>query len=126
MTTDKTEIARELRRMIEERLFGSKPWPIDDNHAVHQRLLDWGLIEMQGDNIHTTKLGLELDVCAWTMFVGHHEPAEIPHYLSDSGLITEQEADDIIFNRWEGGDEKLEDILPPILRRVYRAQEQLS
>jgi hypothetical protein len=124
MTASKTEIAKQLETMLEERLFGPKPWPIDDNHAVHQQLVDWGLIKMQGDNIHYTRLGLELDVRAWTMFVGHHEPSEIPHHLSDRGLITEQEADDIIFNRWEDGDEKLEDILPPILRRVYRAREQ--
>jgi hypothetical protein len=122
MTANKAEIAKQLWTMIEEHLFGPKPWPIDNNHAVGQRLVDWGLIEMRGDRIcRTTKLGLELNVDAWTMFTGHHEPAEIPHYLSDRGLITEQEADDIMSRHWDDG-ERLEDLLPPVLRRVYRAQ----
>ena len=125
MTADKTEIAQQLQTMLEERLFGPKPWPIDNDHAVHEQLLSWGLIEMRGDDIHTTPLGLELSVDSWTLFVGHHEISEIPHILSDGGELPEQETDDyIIFNRWESGGEKLEDILPPILRRVYRAREQ--
>jgi hypothetical protein len=120
--TDKIEIAKQLRTMLEERLFGSKPWPIDNNHAVHQQLLDWGLIEYVENGFRTSALGVELGVDEWTDFVGHHELSEIPHRLAECGLLTEEEADDIIFNRWEDGDEKLEDILPPILRRVYRAQ----
>jgi hypothetical protein len=139
---DKPAIAAQLRTMVEERLFGDKEWPIDDNFAVHQQLLDWGLqeevemtISATGETverpkspastkgnicIRTTELGRELDVDLWTALVGHHELAEIPGILADLQLITTDEADHIIFDRWERDDEKLEDILLPILRRVYR------
>ena len=144
-TIDKAEIAAQLRNMTEEVLFGNKPWPIDDNATVHQKLIAWGLQEeceitinatgeiverpkspdflKKGDIcFHTTALGCELDVDWWAMLMGHHELAEIPHDLADDGLLTKEEADHIIFDRWERDGEKLEDILPPILRRLYRAQ----
>ena len=142
---DKAEIAAALRTMVEERLFGDKEWPIDDNFAVHQQLLDWGLqeeVEMTigatGEIverlkspaskkseicIHTTALGRELCVDLWTAFTGHHEPSEIPDILVEHGFITADEAEHIILERWERDGEALEEILPPILRRVYRANE---
>jgi hypothetical protein len=119
--TDKIEIAKQLQTMLAEHLFGPKRWPIDDNHAVHQQLLDWGLIEHGEFGFQSSALGVELGVNEWTDFVGHHELSEIPHRLADCGLLTEEEADHIIFNRWESDGEKLEDILPPVLRRAYRA-----
>ena len=102
-------------------LFGPKQWPIKDSYAVHQQLLDWGLIKTGEFGFQTSELGMELGVEEWTDFVGHHELSEIPHRLAEVGLLTQEQADDIIFNRWEDGGEKLEDILPPVLRRVYRA-----
>ena len=125
ITIDKAKIAKQLQTMVEERLFGPKPWPIDNNHAVHQQLLDWGLIEPVNEtDFHASALGVELGVDEWTDFVGHHELSEIPHRLAECGLITEEEADHILFERWEAGGEKLEDILPPLLRRVYQALKQ--
>jgi hypothetical protein len=123
-TVDKAEIAAQLQTMVEERLFGTKPWPIDNNAAVHQQLLDWGLVEEIDDagTYTTTALGRELSVDHWSAFVGHHELSEIPDMLVEYGLLTMEEADHIILNRWERDDEKLEDILPPILRRAYRAE----
>ena len=140
---DKTEITTQLRNMTAEVLFGAKPWPIDDNAAVHQQLLDWGLIEELEITIGTsaefverpkssdskkdeicfriTELGSELSVNYWTLFMGHHELSEIPDLLVEYGLLTQEEANHTIFDRWER-DERLEDILPPILRRLYRAQ----
>ena len=52
--------------------------------------------------------------------MGHHELSEIPDILAGMQLITQAEADDVILDRWEAGGERLEEILPPILRRVYR------
>ena len=142
-TIDKAEIAAQMRKMVEERLFGTKPWPmpIDDNFAIHQKLLDWGLQEefeitiggtgeiverpkspasKKGDVcFRATALGRELSVDLWTAFVGHHELSEIPDMLAEMQLITKEEADRIV-DRWERDGERLEDILPPILRRVYR------
>jgi hypothetical protein len=145
-TIDKAEIAAQLRNMTEEVLFGDKPWPIDNNAAVHQQLLDWGLVEeceitisatgeiverpkspdsKKGDIcFHTTALGRELDVDRWIMLMGHHEPAEIPDILVQMGALTKEEADHIVLDRWERDGEKLEDVLPPILRRLYRVQSQ--
>jgi hypothetical protein len=122
-TISKAEIAAQLRNMTEERLFGTKPWPIDDNFAVHQQMLDWGLkVEIDNDgSCTTTALGRELDVNLLEAFMGHHELSEIPEILVEYGLLTKEEAYHIIFDRWERDGEELEDILPSILRRVYRA-----
>ena len=124
-TMDKAEIAQQLRTMLEEQLFGDKPWPIDNNDEVHRKLVEWGLIEYVNEtDFHASALGVELSVDYWTMFMGHHELAEIPDMLVECGLLTREEADHIIFDRWERDDEKLEDILPPILRRAYLDQVQ--
>jgi hypothetical protein len=119
----KTEITAQLRQMTEDRLFGDKRWPTtrDDDLAIHQQLLAWGLIEEQDGTTHMTALGVELCVDYWSTFMGHHELSEIPDMLVERGLLTMEEADHIILDRWERDDEKLEDILPPILRRAYRA-----
>ena len=98
---NKAEIAKQLRTMVEERLFGAKPWPIDNNYEVRQQLIDWGLVEKIGSNIHTTALGCELSVDTWSAFIGHHEPFEVPDILAQMGMITEEEADHIVLDRWE-------------------------
>ena len=43
----KTEIARRLHEMVDERLFGNKPWPVGKESAngVHTTLLELGLME---------------------------------------------------------------------------------
>jgi hypothetical protein len=120
--TDKTEIAQWLQTMLHEHLFGPKPWPVSDHNTVHEQLLGWGLIEYSNaTDFHSSALGAELDVHMWTMLIGHHELGEIPHYLADRGLISQEQADHIVFQQWEEDGERLEDILSPILRRVYRA-----
>ena len=124
-TIDKAEIAAQLRKMTEERLFGDKPWPIDNNDEVHRKFVEWGLIEYVNETgFHTTALGLELSVDHWSLFMGHHELSEIADRLADCGLLTREEAHHIIFDKWERADEKLEDILLPIIRRAYRAYRQ--
>jgi hypothetical protein len=121
-TIDKAKIAARLRKMTEERLFGDKVWPVDNNDEVHRKFVEWGLIEYVNEtDFHATALGAELSVDYWSMFMGHHEPSEIPDMLVEYGLLAKEEADHIIFDRWERDGEKLDDILPPILRHVYRA-----
>ena len=125
MTTkviEKTAIAAQLRTMVEDRLFGDKEWPIDDNAAVHQQLIDWGLQEefeitvgatgkivkrpkspnsRKGEICFcATALGRELCVDLWTAFTGHHEPSEIPDILVEYGFLTADEAEHIVLERW--------------------------
>jgi hypothetical protein len=127
-TIDKAEITQQLQTLVEERLFGTKPWPttIHDNLAIHQQLLDWGLIvEIDKEGTYkTTALGREFSVDHWSLFMGYHELSEIPDLLVECGLLTMEEANHIIFDRWERDGEELEVVLPPILRRVYRDNDQ--
>jgi hypothetical protein len=124
-TIDKAEIAAQLRNMTEKVLFGDKSWPIDNHGEVHRKFVEWGLIEYVNEtDYRASALGRELDVDWWSVLMGHHEPAEIPDILVEMGALTREEAHHIILERWERDDEKLEDILPAILRRLYRAQPQ--
>jgi len=89
---EKAEVSRQLRALVEERLFGNGPWTSDDpavNYAVWDRLCAWGLQTMDPvtRDIHTTELGSELQVHLMTVFMGHHEPYEAPMYLQFSNLI---------------------------------------
>jgi hypothetical protein len=120
-TINKAEITEQLRNMTEERLFGDKSWPIDDHAAVHQQLIAWGLLEENQTGTYAmTALGRELSVDYWMVFMGHHELREIPTILVvDYGLLTEEEVDNILIDQCDRDGEKLEDILPPILRRLY-------
>jgi hypothetical protein len=120
---NKAEISRQLRALVEERLFGNSPWTSDDpavNYAVWDRLSAWGLqtVNPITQNIHTTELGSELQVELMSVFMGHHEPYEARDYLQSFGLITPAESDELI-TRFEDG-ERPEDVLPPLLRRLWR------
>jgi hypothetical protein len=90
---DKAEVSRQLRALVEERLFGNSPWTSNDpavNSAIRDKLCAWGLetVDPVSRNIHTTELGSELQVDLMTVFMGHHEPYEAPNYLRRSKLIT--------------------------------------
>jgi len=122
---NKEEIARELRSMVEERLFGDGPWSSDDpevNRATHDKLCAFGLAHVNPvtGNIHTTELGAELDVDTLTLFMGQHEPYEVPDCLVP--LITQAEANELT-ERFEDG-ERPEEVLPPLLRRLWRKHYQ--
>jgi hypothetical protein len=124
-TIDKAEIAAQLRKMTEERLFGDKPWPVDNCDEVHQKFLDWGLIEKVDELAsRETTLGRELCVYHWSLFMGHHELSEIAELLGYYGLLPREEAEQLMIEQCERADEKLEDILLPVLRRVYRSRQQ--
>jgi len=118
---NKEETAHELRSMVEERLFGDGPWSSDDrevNQAMSDKLSALGLthVDRVTGNIHTTKLGTELDVDTMSMFMGLHEPYEIPDCLVP--LITQAEANELT-DRFENG-ERPEEVLPPLLRQLWR------
>jgi hypothetical protein len=121
----KIEIAQTLRNMAEHHLFGGAGWPIDDketNEAIRRQFMEWGLLA--GDDQYgfsSTTLGGELDLDLMSAFMGHFEPFDIPCILERCGLIT-QEEEEIILDRWEAGGEELDDILLPILRRLYLAR----
>jgi hypothetical protein len=116
----KTEIALQLRSMLKAVLFGDELWPIANPEKVRDQLISWGLIEIDATNtIHTTALGLDLDLPMWSAFTGWHEPAEVPDMLAQMELISETDADRLL-ERWEHEDERMEVMLPPILARLYR------
>ena len=52
----KTEIARRLHEMVDERLFGNKPWPMGKESAndTYATLLELGLIEYVSATDHRT------------------------------------------------------------------------
>ena len=120
---DKAEVSRQLRALVEERLFGNGPWRSDDravNQAVHDKLCAWGLQTVDlTQTIRTTELGSELQVELMTVFMAHHVPYEAPDILRSFGLITPMECDELT-TRFNEDGERPEDVLPPLLRRLWR------
>jgi len=88
------------------------------NRATHDKLCALGLqhVDPVTANIHTTELGLELDVDTMSLFMGHHEPYEVPDCLVP--LITQAEANELRA-RFDDG-ERPEEVLPPLLRQLWR------
>jgi hypothetical protein len=106
--------------MVEERLFGGGPWSSDDpevNRATHDKLSALGLqhVDPVTGDIRATELGRELDVDTMSLFMGHHEPYEVPDQLVP--LITQAEADELT-ERFDNG-ERPEEVLPPLLRQLW-------
>jgi hypothetical protein len=119
---NKIEIAREFRSMVEERLFGDSPWSSDDpevNRATQDKLSALGLqhVDPITGNIHTTDLGSELQVNLMLLFMGHHEPYELPDQLLFRSLITGEESNELT-ERFDNG-ERPEEVLPPLLRKLW-------
>jgi len=117
---NKVETARELRSMVEERLFGNGPWSSDDpevNQAMSDKLAALGLqhVDPVTGGVRTTELGLELDVDTMTAFMSLHEPYEVPYCLVP--LITQAEADELT-ERFNNG-ERPEEVLPPLVRKLW-------
>jgi hypothetical protein len=121
---DRAEIARELRSLVEQRLFWRRPWSGDDpeaNQAMSDKLIAWGLITIDPvtHGVRTTELGCELQVDVMSVFMGLHEPHEAPDCLRDFGLITQAESD-ALMERFNENDEWPEEVLPPLLRQLWR------
>jgi hypothetical protein len=122
---ERIRVERELRSMVEERLFGHDPWSSDDpevNQAMSDNLSALGLthVDRVTGNIHTTELGTELDVDTMSLFMGLHEPFEVPDCLVP--LITQAEANELT-DRFNNG-ERPEKVLPPLLRQLWRKHYQ--
>jgi hypothetical protein len=120
---DKVEIARELRSMVEERLFGGGPWSSDDpavNGAMGDKLVAWGLVTFDPvtQGTRRTELGSELQVDVMSVFMGLHEPYEAPDCLRGFGLITPAECDELM-ERFNEDNERPEEVLPPLLRQLW-------
>lgn len=84
---DKAEVSRQLRALVEERLFGNGPWRSDDravNQAVHDKLCAWGLQTVDlTQTIRTTELGSELQVELMTDFHGAPRAIRGARYLAE-------------------------------------------
>lgn len=122
---ERIRVERELRSMVEERLFGDGPWSPDDpkvNRAISDKLSALGLqhVEPVTGAVHTTELGRELNVDTLTLFTGLHEPYEVPDCLVP--LITQAEANELR-ERFDNG-ERPEEVLPPLLRQLWRKHYQ--
>ena len=91
----KTEIACRLHEMVDERLFGNKPWPVDNDSEgwVWATQLELGLIENVAGKDQTfrkTSLGAELHIDLMNAFMGFWEPFELPEVLEMRGLINKR------------------------------------
>ena len=80
---NKTEVARRLHEMVDERLFGNKPWPVEEENTkiVHGTMLELGLIEcVPGvpQTFRTTTLGAELHANLLEAFMGLWDEFELP------------------------------------------------
>jgi len=122
---ERIRVERELRSMVEERLFGDGPWSPDDpkvNRAISDKLSALGLqhVEPVTGAVHTTELGRELNVDTLMLFTGLHEPYEVPDCLVP--LITQAEANELR-ERFDNG-ERPEEVLPPLLRQLWRKHYQ--
>src|SRR5262249_1373568 len=122
---ERIRVARELRSMVEARLFGAGPWSPDDpevNQAMSDKLVALGLVTVNPvtHGISMTELGHELDVNTLTLFTGLHEPSAVPHCLVP--LITRAEANELT-ERFDDGEQP-EEVLPPLLRQLWRKHYQ--
>jgi hypothetical protein len=97
---NKAEIVAELEAMVSTRLFGRGQWLTDHETAcaVHQKLVNLGLVERVSDESDTwrnTALGNEMDVDLFGVFMGFFDVWDVPCILESRCLIDEMELDDI-------------------------------
>jgi hypothetical protein len=118
----KAEIVVELEAMVSTRLFGQLQWLTDRETfvAVHQRLIDLGLVEPvpgQPDTWQDTRLGKEVDVTLFEVFIGLFDLWDVPIILENRCLIEEEEVDDV----YERMSRKTnpESVLMGYVRRAY-------
>jgi hypothetical protein len=86
--------------MVSSRLFGHRQWLADREtfFAVHQRLIDLGLVERvpgKADTWQDTPLGKEVDVRLFEVFIGLIDVWDVLFILEDRCLIDEGEADEV-------------------------------
>jgi hypothetical protein len=97
---NKAQIVAELEAMVSTRLFGHRAWLTDREagFAVHQRLIDLGLVEPIPGRPGTwqdTPVGKEVDVELFEVFIGLLDVGEMLFILENRCLVDEHEADAI-------------------------------
>src|SRR5262245_21343390 len=92
----KCEVIRTLHALIDESLFGSRPWLGDREitSALTKKLNTLGLSEPvpgQPNTSRSTALGREVNIDLMQVFMGTWYEYEVPMILKDYGLISEDE-----------------------------------
>lgn len=119
---DKRDVIQDMHAMIDARLFGSRPWLLDQDtaEAVERKLDDLGLWERIPADVHTwqtTSLGRELKADLVIIFVGLLEVWEAICTLEDYGLLDESDASHIC-DLMETRDPEI--VLRPYVQKAYR------
>ena len=117
----KAKIIAELENMVVARLFGRQPWLADreTSSALHRKLVQMGLVEcvcVETDTWRSSRLGKELDVDLFEVFIGLFDEWDVPCILERYRLIDESEAD-VIYPRMDKGD--AESVLSGYVKRAY-------
>jgi hypothetical protein len=118
---NKAEIIAELENMAVDRLFGGRPWLADweTNAAIHRKLLQMGLVEQvcaEPQTWRNSRLGKELDVDLFAVFMGHFDEWEVPGILEEHHLLDESEVE-AIYERMSQSN--AESVLIGYVRRAY-------
>jgi hypothetical protein len=118
---NKAKIIEELENMVVARLFSRRPWLADREtcSAIHRKLIQMRLMEVdcvEPETWQNTRLGKELDLDLFEVFIGLFDEWELPMILEDYHLIDESEAE-VIYARMS--NEKAESVLSGYVKRAY-------
>jgi hypothetical protein len=116
--TDKAAVARRLRVLIGERLFGRGPWLPGPKTSwkLWGEIVAMKLVTEDGSRRSiSTPLGKYMNVDLMLVFLGLFDPLLAPITLEQNNLMDEDEVDAVY-----AGVEKPERVLPPYLRRAFK------
>jgi hypothetical protein len=118
---NRAKIITELENMVVARLFSRRPWLADreTSPAVIRRLLQLGLWEcicVEPCTWRMSRLGKELDIELFNVFLGITEEWVVPMILQQYEFIDESEAD-AICSRMENTDASA--VLSGYVKRAY-------
>ena len=94
----KPEIIVELEAMVSHRLFGCHRWLADEETfcAVSEKLIKMGLVErISPYDWRSTRLGRELDIELFEVFLGLIDVWDVPLVLYHYGLIDAREGESL-------------------------------
>jgi hypothetical protein len=119
----KSEGVGALYTLAEQRLFGDGLWPAEGEtlYALRRKIDEAKLYELipgTNNTYRPTPLGRAVNVDLLMVFLGLWDDAEIPFVLENEGLMSEDEADDVMERYWGAKDP--EAILLPYVRRAFR------
>jgi hypothetical protein len=117
---NKRKIIEELLNMVDARLFDGRPW-LEDREtfsACDRKLIEMGLWERidEPPSLRITRLGKELDVELFEVFMGMLWKWDVPIILEQHGLLTDSEFDAITESTSEADAETL---LGEYVKRAY-------